>query len=229
MVSFFSSQALWHTSKGLRPYPQALEQMTQWVQAIADGQQPQRVWLIEHPPLYTLGTSAKEQDVLGTHTVPTYASGRGGQTTYHGPGQRVVYVMLNLNHRQRDLHQYIRDLEAWLILALSKLGVDAFRREGRVGIWVETSSGESKIAAIGVRVQKWITSHGIALNVCPDLDYFKGIIPCGLQHYGVTSLQALGKAHTLQDVDTVLHQSFQETFQIALEESIEEQTPLGSV
>ena len=192
------------------PYPLALETMEKRAEGVIQGNAP-LLWLLEHPPLYTLGTSASPKDVLD-NTLPTFETGRGGQVTYHGPGQRVAYLVLDLKKRNPDLRTYIRDLEEWLISTLSEFGVTTFRREGRVGIWVEAQGQEKKIAAIGVRVRKWVTLHGVALNVNPDLSHYQGIVPCGLTQYGVTSLADLGISATLDEVDAVLIRHFQKVF-----------------
>lgn len=192
------------------PYPLALETMEKRAEGVIQGNAP-LLWLLEHPPLYTLGTSASPKDVLD-NTLPTFETGRGGQVTYHGPGQRVAYLVLDLKKRNPDLRTYIRDLEEWLISTLSEFEVTTFRREGRVGIWVEAQGQEKKIAAIGVRVRKWVTLHGVALNVNPDLSHYQGIVPCGLTQYGVTSLADLGISATLDEVDAVLIRHFQKVF-----------------
>lgn len=201
----------WKTSVGLMDYPEALLRMEQRVQAIQLGEAKELGWLVEHPPLYTLGTSAKATDVL-QQTIPHFESGRGGQVTYHGPGQRVVYIMRDLKRHAGpagpDLRLYVQQLERWLIATLQQFGIEGFTREGRVGVWVHTPAGEAKIAALGVRVQKWVTSHGVALNVQPDLSHYAGIVPCGIRGYGVTSMQALGCAATMKEVDAVLMQQF---------------------
>lgn len=208
----------WNIASGLVAYPHALEVMAQRVAAIQAGAAPDLVWAVEHPPLYTLGTSAKEADVLGRGEIPVYPSGRGGQVTYHGPGQRVAYVMRDLKARaaergqEPDLRAYVADLERWVILTLSVFGVEGFTREGRVGVWVDTPAGEAKIAALGVRIQKWVTSHGIALNVAPDLSHYAGIVPCGIRAFGVTSLAALGVQASMEEVDGVLQQQFAAVF-----------------
>jgi lipoyl(octanoyl) transferase len=169
--------------------------------------------LLEHPPLYTAGTSAKAQDLLTPERFPVFSSGRGGQYTYHGPGQRVAYVMLNLAEREADIRAYIHHLEEWLIRTLAHFGVEGGRRGGRVGIWVDRGGGrEDKIAAIGVRVRHWITFHGIALNVDPNLGHFDGIIPCGIREHGVTSLWDLGHTPTMGEVDMALRQEFETVF-----------------
>jgi lipoyl(octanoyl) transferase len=203
----------WKISPELIDYEQALAAMQARVHTIQAGQTPEQVWLLEHPPLYTLGTSAKESDVLQFNNVPVYKTGRGGQVTYHGPGQRVSYLMLDLQQRQMDLKAYVWTLEEWIINVLKDLGVTALRREGRVGLWVQQSpTRDAKIAAIGVRVQKWVTSHGVALNINPDLKYYEGIIPCGIKDQGVTSLNALGVNVSREEVDQLLQEKFEALF-----------------
>jgi lipoyl(octanoyl) transferase len=183
------------------------------VTAIAEGRAAELVWLLEHPPLYTAGTSAAPSDLIEAR-FPVYAAGRGGQFTYHGPGQRVAYVMLDLQRRGRaDLRRYVHDLEEWLILTLARFGICGERRPGRVGIWVARANGtEEKIAAIGVRVRRWVTYHGISLNRDPDLSHFQGIVPCGVADRGVTSLAALGVQVSAEELDTVLRASFDAVF-----------------
>lgn len=201
----------WQIRPGLLPYPEAVDFMEQRVAAIADGLAPELVWLVEHPPIYTAGTSAKDADLLDAR-FPVYKTGRGGQFTYHGPGQRVGYVMLNLRPRGGDVRQFVHDLEEWLIRALARFNVKGERREGRVGIWVARGSREDKIAALGVRVRRWVTFHGVALNVEPDLTHFSGIVPCGIRGHGVTSLADLGIPITMADVDVALRAAFEEVF-----------------
>jgi lipoyl(octanoyl) transferase len=185
--------------------------------AIADGSAGEMVWLLEHPPIYTAGTSAQDGDLLDPR-FPVYRSGRGGQYTYHGPGQRVGYVMLDLKRRKPDVRAYVHDLEQWLIETLALFGVKGERREGRVGIWVRrgptptANEREDKIAALGVRIRRWVTFHGVALNVDPDLSHFSGIVPCGITAYGVTSLADLGVRAAMSDVDAALRQSFEKVF-----------------
>ena len=185
-------------AEGLTPYPDALAAMQARVAAIRDGTADELVWLVEHPPLYTAGTSAKPEELTDPGRFPTFAAGRGGQWTYHGPGQRTAYVMLDLMRRHgtvpaRDVRCYVKGLEEWLILALASFGVRGERRDGRIGIWVaDAPGGEAKIGAIGVRVTRWVSWHGVALNVAPDLSHFGGIVPCGIRQHGVTSLRALG-------------------------------------
>jgi lipoyl(octanoyl) transferase len=194
--------------------------MEQRVAEIRAGHAPELVWLLEHPPLYTAGTSAKDGDLLAPARFPVYRTGRGGQYTYHGPGQRIAYVMLDLQRRRPDLRRYVCSLEDWLIAALARFNVRGERRDGRVGIWVDrgTHGGlqgrEDKIAAIGVRVRRWVTYHGIALNVDPNLEHFAGIVPCGISgpNYGVTSLVDLGLPVTLPEVDSALMATFGPAF-----------------
>jgi lipoyl(octanoyl) transferase len=207
----------WRISDDLVPYPDAIQAMEDRVQAMIAGTAPEQVWLLEHPPLYTAGTSAKGGDLLSPDRFPVYATGRGGQYTYHGPGQRIAYVMLDLNRRGQDLRRYVHDLEEWVIRSLDRLNIRGERREGRVGIWVADGSREDKIAAIGVRVRRWVTFHGIAINVDPDLSHFGGIVPCGIQTtaaepYGVTSLAKLGHLISMPEVDVVLKGTFSEIF-----------------
>lgn len=200
---------LFETAARPVPYPEALARMDARVAAIRAGSAGELVWFLEHPPLYTAGTSAKPQDLLGLPRFQTFRTGRGGQWTYHGPGQRVVYLMLDLSRRHgvvraRDVRAFVEGLEEWVIQALARLGARAERREGRIGLWVVHDGREDKIAALGVRVSHWITSHGIAINVAPDLSHFAGIVPCGIRGYGVTSLAALGIEATLADLDSAL-------------------------
>lgn len=207
----------WRIEPGLTPYPAAVAAMEARVAAIRAGEAPELVWLVEHPPLYTAGTSADDQDLLQPDRFPVYRSGRGGEFTYHGPGQRVVYVMLDLKRRGPDLRRYVHDLEEWIIRALASFAVTGERREGRVGIWVErkdpvSGAREDKIAAIGVRVRRWVTYHGIAVNVEPDLEHFSGIVPCGISAHGVTSLVDLGLPVGLADLDAALRAGFPGVF-----------------
>jgi len=201
----------WKASDGLVPYPEALAAMEARVDAIAAGTANEQIWLLEHPPIYTAGTSAQDADLIDAR-FPVYHTGRGGQFTYHGPGQRIGYVMLNLKQRKPDVRAYVRDLEQWLIETLALLGVKGERREGRVGIWVARGSREDKIAALGVRIRHWVTFHGVALNVEPDLSHFSGIVPCGVREHGVTSLADLGITASMADVDAALKQSFEKIF-----------------
>jgi lipoyl(octanoyl) transferase len=201
----------WRVSDRPIPYPEAVAEMEARATAIAKGTSPELVWLLEHPPIYTAGTSADDADLLDAR-FPVYRTGRGGQFTYHGPGQRVGYAMLNLKARKPDVRAYVHDLEQWLIETLALFAVKGERREGRVGIWVKRGTKEDKIAAIGVRIRHWVSFHGMALNVEPDLSHFGGIVPCGISHYGVTSLADLGVMVTMADVDVALKRSFEKVF-----------------
>jgi lipoyl(octanoyl) transferase len=206
----------WIVSDGEVPYPEALAAMKARAGAIAEGTAGEAVWLLEHPPLYTAGTSATAGDLLVPDRFPVYEAGRGGQYTYHGPGQRVAYVMLDLRERGRDVRCLVQGLEGWLIDTLAAFNVRAERRDGRIGVWVarpEKGLGrEDKIAAIGVRVSKWVTFHGIALNVAPDLGHFGGIVPCGIADQGVTSLEDLGHLVSMHEVDMALRAAFEYRF-----------------
>jgi lipoyl(octanoyl) transferase len=201
----------WKVSARPVPYPEALAEMEARADAIAAGQAEEEIWLLEHPPVYTAGTSAKDADLIDAR-FPVYRTGRGGQFTYHGPGQRVGYVMLDLKRRKPDVRAYVHDLEQWLIEALADLGVRGERRADRVGIWVMRGSREDKIAALGVRIRHWVTFHGVALNVNPDLSHFAGIVPCGVRGHGVTSLADLGIAASMADVDEALKRAFANVF-----------------
>lgn len=206
----------WAVSPGLVDYPFAVEAMEARAAAIAAGDAPELVWLLEHPPLYTAGVSSKDGDLLDAGRFPVHRTGRGGQFTYHGPGQRVAYVMLDLNRRGKDVRAFVRGLEQWIIGALGEFGVPADVREGRVGVWVERKgagwSREDKIAAIGVKVRKWVSFHGVSLNVEPDLGHFSGIVPCGITEHGVTSLVDLGVPATMDEADEALRVSFRRVF-----------------
>lgn len=208
----------WRISDDLVPYEEAVALMEQRVADIRAGTASELVWLLEHPPLYTAGTSADPAELVAPDRFPVHKTGRGGRYTYHGPGQRVAYVMLDLKKRQPDVRQYVADLEEWVIHTLGQFGVIGERREGRVGIWVQRGAPsnpiarEDKIAAIGVRIRKWVTFHGISINVEPDLSHFEGIVPCGISEHGVTSLWDLGLTPTLPEVDSALQASFKEVF-----------------
>jgi lipoyl(octanoyl) transferase len=206
----------WALAPGLTGYEEAVAAMQTRIAAIRAGEEPELVWLVEHPPLYTAGTSALPED-LRDPRFPTHASGRGGQWTYHGPGQRVAYTMLDLTRphgavRARDVRAFVHGLEAWMIATLAEFGVKGETREGRVGIWVVSGSSEAKIGAIGVRVSRWVSWHGLALNVAPELAHFSGIVPCGISEHGVTSLADLGVSATMAEVDTALKTSFTRIF-----------------
>jgi lipoyl(octanoyl) transferase len=199
-------------SEEQQAYPMALNVMEAHVAAIAGGQESERLWLLQHPALYTAGTSAKIADLVEPSRFPVFETGRGGQYTYHGPGQRVAYVMLNLAQRGGDVRAFVAALENWLVATLAEFGVTGERREDRVGIWVRHDGGESKIAAIGIRVRRGITFHGVSLNVNPDLSHFEGIVPCGVTEHGVTSLAALGVTATMAEVDAALIRNFELVF-----------------
>jgi lipoyl(octanoyl) transferase len=212
----------WRTSDGLTDYLESLRLMEERVDRIVAGEASELVWLLEHPPLYTSGTSAKPSDLLRPDRFPVYPARRGGEYTYHGPGQRVVYAMLDLDRRGRDIRAYVWRLEDWAIRALAEFNVTAERRPGRVGVWVarpdkpplpDGSPAEDKIAAIGVRVRRWVAFHGIAINVEPDLEHFGGIVPCGIRGYGVTSLVDLGLPVTMADLDVALAKTFPLAFE----------------
>lgn len=203
----------WATSEAVVPYEDAVAAMEARVAAIRAGTAPEQVWLLEHPPLFTAGTSAQDADLLDPDLLPVYRTGRGGQYTYHGPGQRIAYVMLDLSRRARgggpDLRAFVRDLERWLIATLAEFGVAGARREGRVGVWVDLGGGrEAKIAALGIRLRRWVTFHGISLNVDPNLDHYGAIVPCGIREHGVTSLAALGVKAPMDRVDAALKHHF---------------------
>jgi lipoyl(octanoyl) transferase len=212
MVSDTLTRAVeWRTEEGLQPYPEAVAFMEARAAQIALGTAPELVWLVEHPPIYTAGTSAKDSDLIDAR-FPVFRTGRGGQFTYHGPGQRVGYVMLDLKRRKADVRAFVHDLEEWLIKTLAQFNVKGERREGRVGIWVVRGAREDKIAAIGVRVRRWVTFHGVSLNVDPDLSHFSGIVPCGVREHGVTSLVDLGLPVTMADVDVAMKRAFEQVF-----------------
>ena len=211
----------WRVEPGLTAYPVAVEVMEARAQAIAEGRAGELIWLVEHPPLYTAGASAKAEDLTDPGRFPVFTTRRGGQYTYHGPGQRVIYVMLDLNRRGRDVHAFVRSLETWIILTLAEFGVRGERRAGRVGVWVSRSDQlaaadgsivEGKIAAVGVRLKRWVSLHGMSINVEPDLSHFAGIIPCGIRDHGVTSLVDLGLPVTMAKLDDALAANFQQAF-----------------
>jgi lipoyl(octanoyl) transferase len=194
----------WRVSEELVPYPHALAFMEERSAAIRSGTAPECIWLLEHPPLFTAGTSADPAELFNPQGFPVFEAGRGGRYTYHGPGQRVGYLLLDLDKRGRDIRCFVHALEGWVIAALAELGVEAHRAPGRIGIWVGEGAGEAKIGAIGVRVRRWVTLHGFSINVGPDLTHFGGIVPCGIADHGVTSLRQLGKNTDLRDLDAAL-------------------------
>jgi lipoyl(octanoyl) transferase len=213
----------WRTSDEPVPYPRAVEAMEARAAAIAAGEAPELVWLLEHPALYTAGTSADLRDLTEPDRLPVFQTGRGGQYTYHGPGQRIAYVMLDLKRRTPDLRAYVAALEGWLIATLDRFGVDGERREDRVGVWVRRPDrgrgAEDKIAAIGVRVRKWVTLHGVSLNAEPELSHYAGIVPCGVRDHGVTSLADLGRVVSTAEVDMAMRETFEDVFGATAAES----------
>ena len=211
----------WEISDGKVDYNIALEKMDNYVQKIISGEADEKIWLLEHPSLYTAGTSANKKDLVEPNRFPVFETKRGGQYTYHGPGQRVVYVMLDLNKRGKDVKKFVENLETWIIHTLAEFNVDGQSRSGRVGIWVERPDKpkninglieEEKIAAIGVRLRKWITFHGLSINLDPDLSHFQGIVPCGIKKHGVTSLVDLGLPVSMTDLDIALKKNFSKVF-----------------
>lgn len=212
----------WKISDAPVLYDEAISFMEERVADIAAGRAPECIWLLEHPALYTAGTSAEASDLLTPNRFPVYKTGRGGEYTYHGPGQRIAYIMLDLNKRRRDVRWFVSEIESWIIAVCARFEVTAERRDGRVGLWVErgdkplTINGqpaEDKIAAIGIRMRRWVSFHGVSLNVAPDLEHFNGIVPCGISEYGVTSFQDLGFQVTMSDVNDALIKEFQSHFQ----------------
>lgn len=207
----------WRISDGPVDYADAVARMEARVAAIRAGTEPELVWLLEHPPLYTAGTSARDADLVAPGRLPVHRTGRGGQYTYHGPGQRVAYVMVDLNRRGRDLRCFVWQLEQWVIETLAVFNVTGERRDGRVGVWVARDGREDKVGAVGVRVKRWVTYHGVSINVDPDLAHYAGIVPCGITEHGVTSLADLGIPATMADVDVALRQTFAKVFAALVE------------
>src|SRR5579864_1979249 len=221
MATVMDFQVEWRIAGAPVPYDEAVALMERRIAAIREGSAPELVWLLEHPPLYTAGTSARSEDLLDPHRLPVFKSGRGGQYTYHGPGQRIAYVLRDLDRRgrpgQRDVRCHVWRLEEWMIAALARFGVRGERREGRVGVWIAGPDGhDDKIAAIGVRVRHWVTYHGVALNLAPDLDHYRGIVPCGIapkiSGHGVTSLARLGIPVAMPEIDLALRVTFDAVF-----------------
>ena len=198
----------WRVSEGLTPYPDALAEMEARAAAVREGSASELVWLLEHPPLFTAGTSADPAELFNPMGFPVFEAGRGGRYTYHGPGQRVVYLVLDLEKRGKDIRNFVHSLEEWMIASLADLGVSARREPGRIGIWTGEGADEAKIGAIGVRVRRWVTMHGLSINVAPDLSQFGGIVPCGIAEYGVTSLDKLGREPAMNRIDFALERNF---------------------
>ena len=198
----------WKVSPGLTPYADALAAMEQRAAEVRSREERELVWLVEHPPLFTAGTSADPAELTNALGLPVFEAGRGGRYTYHGPGQRVVYLILDLERRGRDIRRFVRALEGYMIETLERCGVSAHRSPGRIGIWVGEGAAEAKIGALGVRVKRWVTLHGFSLNVDPDLGHFSGIVPCGISEYGVTSMALLGNRSSIGDVDRALEAGF---------------------
>jgi lipoyl(octanoyl) transferase len=198
----------WRTSAALVPYAHALAEMEARAAAVRDGEARELVWLLEHPPLFTAGTSADPAELSNPMGFPVFDAGRGGRYTYHGPGQRVGYLILDLEKRGKDIRRFVHSLESWMIAALGEVGVPARREPGRIGIWTGEGQAEAKIGAIGVRVRRWVTMHGFSINVAPDLSHFGGIVPCGISEYGVTSLSALGSGESMDGLDAALKLTF---------------------
>ncbi|ENN93622.1 lipoyl(octanoyl) transferase LipB [Bartonella bovis] len=220
-TTYPNSPVEWKISDGLVEYPEALCYMQERVENISTKTAHEQIWLLEHPPLYTAGTSANKKDLLAPNLFPVYEAGRGGEFTYHGPGQRIAYIMLDLKRRKQDIRAFISALEQWIIQMLAQFNIKGERREDRIGVWVtrpdrpQTIKGipcEDKIAAIGIRIRKWVSFHGIAVNVDPNLNHYSGIVPCGIADYGVTSLIDLGLPVTIHDVDIALKQTFEQIF-----------------
>jgi lipoyl(octanoyl) transferase len=203
-----SNEIEWRLSTGLTDYSTALSEMEQRAEAVHAGSAPELVWLLQHPPLYTAGTSADPAELFNPQGFPVYEAGRGGRYTYHGPGQRVGYLVMDLNRRGRDVRGFVNALESWLIGALARLGITAFRAPGRIGIWVERGGTEAKIGAIGLRIRRWITFHGFAINIDPELSHFSGIVPCGIATFPVTSLEEMGVTEGQERFDMALRQGF---------------------
>ena len=211
----------WITAEGLTPYPEALAFMEKRANAIAAGEARELIWLVEHPPMYTAGTSAKDVDLVDPNRFDVFEARRGGEYTYHGPGQRIAYVMLDVGKRGRDVRKFVSALEAWIIATLAEFNVTGERRTGRVGVWVQRPEkplmpngtvAEDKIAALGIRLRKWVSFHGLSINVEPDLSHFEGIVPCGISEHGVTSLVDLGLPVTMDNVDVALRKTFDDIF-----------------
>jgi lipoyl(octanoyl) transferase len=216
-----SDRIEWRETPGLSPYPETLAAMEARAEAIRSGEARELIWLLEHPPLYTAGTSADPAELFNPQQFPVFEAGRGGRYTYHGPGQRVGYVLLDLDKRGRDVRRFVHALEGWLIAALGEIGVEAWRARGRIGIWTKHDGAEAKIGAIGVRVRRWVTMHGFSLNISPELSHFSGIVPCGIADFPVTSLDEMGVSRGQERFDLALKQ-WLDHFLVSLEGRLDE-------
>tara|TARA_B100000686_G_scaffold116504_1_gene123827 strand:+ start:13725 stop:14375 length:651 start_codon:yes stop_codon:yes gene_type:complete len=206
------SEIKWKSSPNLTEYSSAIKIMNNYIKDIKENKSDEIIWLLEHPSVYTSGRSAKNNHILNTKTIPVINTSRGGQVTYHGPGQRIIYVMLNLNNREKDIRKYISTLEKWMIISLEKIDIKAYTIKNRIGLWVKGPKGESKIGAIGVKISKWITGHGISININPNLSYYNGIIPCGLKEYPITSIRELGSEIKMYEFDAIIKQTAKNIF-----------------
>ena len=202
----------WKTSNNPMKYNIAIQNMSKYITEIKNNKSPEIIWLLEHPSVYTCGRSAKNEHLINTYDTPVIKSGRGGQVTYHGPGQRIIYVMLNLQYREKDIKKYVQTLENWMIMSLKHININAYTVKDRIGLWVEGPRGESKIGAIGVRISKWITSHGISININPDLSFYSGIIPCGLNNFPVTSFKEMGYDIQITEFDEIIKKTIKNFF-----------------
>lgn len=203
----------WKTSNHPVNYIDALKLMEQRIEQINKKESSEMIWFLEHPSIYTAGTSSDKKELINSSLIPVYSTGRGGKYTYHGPGQRIIYLMLDLKRYGSDIRQYVANIENWIIAVLKEIGIDAEQKEGKIGVWTKSKIGEElKIAAIGIRVRKWITYHGVAINVFPNLDYYKGIIPCGIKEFGVTSIKELGYNISYEELDYLLKSKFSDYF-----------------
>ena len=211
-----SEEIEWRTTPGLSPYADTLAEMEKRAEAIRSGEASELIWLLEHPPLYTAGTSADPAELFNPFGFPVFEAGRGGRYTYHGPGQRVGYVLLDLDRRGRDIRRFVHSLEGWVIDSLGQIGVEAWRAPGRIGIWTDRDGAEAKVGAIGVRVRRWVTMHGFAINICAELSHFSGIVPCGIAEFPVTSLDEMGVSEGQERFDLALKQGL-DHFLVSLE------------
>jgi len=206
------SSIKWKLSPNLTEYSTAIKVMNNYIKNIKINKSSEIIWLLEHPSIYTCGRSAKNDHLINTNSIPVINSGRGGQVTYHGPGQRIIYVMLDLNNREKNIRKYISTLESWMIISLKKIDIKAYTVKNRIGLWVKGPRGESKIGAIGVRISKWITGHGISINIDPNLSHYNGIIPCGLKEYPITSIRELGSKVEMDEFDIIIKKTAKDFF-----------------